>query len=225
MLAAGSTTAPGSSLVVTAAAAWAAGTIRNGYLSDGTYAFRKATVKASNTVPSSGDQALVVSISPNSATHTVTLSSNATVIPSSVNTVTLSSNPTTILSSNPTVILSSNPTVTAVSSGLMLTKGSYGPAQLTQASINVASSGNNTLVTRAVGTIKVYGLFAVPDGGMTIQFCNGSTAAVLSGPMSINSITLPVQTEPYFTTTGTNNFVVNLSTSVQLSGMIYYLDN
>lgn len=171
--------------------------------------------------------ALVTTLSPNSSARTVALSSSPTVTLSSAialssGIVTLSSNPTVILSSNPTVIPSSAFQVTLTSNQV---RGNYVAAQLTQASVSATTSGNNILVTRAVGTIKVYGLYAVPDNGVTIQFCNGSTALPLSGPMAISSITLPIQTEPYFTTTGSNNFVVNLSTSVQFSGMIYYLDN
>lgn len=161
--------------------------------------------------------ALVVSLSPNSSVRTTTLSSNPTMIPSSVATVTLSS--------NPTVILSSNPTITSVSSGLIATRGSYGAPQLTQSSVSVAASSNNTLVTRSVGTIKVYGMMLIPDAPVTMTFFNGSSASILSGAMSLGSLFLPIQTEPYFTTTGTNNFVLNLSSSGQVSGMIYYLDN
>lgn len=153
--------------------------------------------------------ALVVTLSPNSSVRTWTPSSNATVI----------------LSSVPTVTLSSNPTVTSVSSGLMAVRGQYGAPQLTQSSVSVAASSNNTLVTRTTGTIKVYGMLLIPDSPVTMTFFNGSSASILSGAMNVGSLFLPIQTEPYFTTTGTNNFVLNLSSSGQVSGMIYYLDN
>jgi hypothetical protein len=153
--------------------------------------------------------ALVVVLSPNSSVRTTTLSSNPTVIPSSVATVTLSS----------------NPTITSLTSGTVASRGSYGAPQLTQASVSVSGSSNNTLVTRSVGTIKVYGMMLVPDAPVTMTFFNGSSASVLSGAMNLGSLFLPIQTEPYFTTTGTNNFVLNLSSSGQVSGMIYYLDN
>src|SRR6266404_8551181 len=96
---------------------------------------------------------------------------------------------------NPMLVLSGSAVTSSMSAAVValsslsspvsvFQKGTYGAGQLTAASVSVTSSGNNTLVTRAVGTIKVYGLYAVPDSPVIAQFCNGSTAAVLSGPMT-----------------------------------------
>lgn len=157
------------------------------------------TILSPSSVVTSTMAALAVQVSSLSPPRSVTLTSNPTVIPSSIVSV-------------------------AVSSAVQM-RPSFGAAQVTQASVSVAASSNNTLVTRTTGTIKVYGMMLVPDNPVTMTFFNGSSASILSGAMFLGSLFLPIQPEPYFTTTGTNNFVLNLSSSGQVSGMIYYLDN
>lgn len=100
---------------------------------------------------------------------------------------------------------------------------SFGAAQLSSAVVSAASSGNNTLVTRVVGTIKVYGVFFSCASSVVATLQNGTSTGV-TGAMTLTTFFLPVQAEPYFTTTSTNNFVLNLGSAVQCSGTIYYLD-
>jgi len=101
---------------------------------------------------------------------------------------------------------------------------SYGAAQLSSAAISAASSGNNTLVTRSVGTIKVYGIFFSCASSVVVTLQNGTSTGV-TGAMTLTTFFLPISAEPYFTTTSTNNFVMNLGAAVQCSGTIYYLDS
>lgn len=100
----------------------------------------------------------------------------------------------------------------------------FSAAQLTSAAINCSSSGDNTLVTRSVGTIKVYGMFLTLATPTTATLKNGAGSS-LTGAMTLSTLFLPIQSEPYFTTTSTNNFVINLGGAIQCSGTIYYLDN
>ena len=93
---------------------------------------------------------------------------------------------------------------------------------ISQAPVSCSASGDNILVTRAVGTIKVYGILLMPDSGVGMKFRNGATD--LTGVMQVGSLFLHTQYDPHFTTTGTNNFILNLSAAVQVSGVIYYLD-
>jgi hypothetical protein len=99
----------------------------------------------------------------------------------------------------------------------------FGAAQLTSAPLTFASSGDNTAVTRATGTIKVYGIFLTLATPTTLTIKNGAGSS-LTGAMTLSSLFLPIQSEPYFTTTSTNNLVINLGSAVQCSGTVYYLD-
>jgi len=100
----------------------------------------------------------------------------------------------------------------------------FGAAQLSSAVVSAASSGNNTLVTRSVGIIKVYGIFFACASAVVATLQNGTSTGV-TGAMTVNTFMLPISGEPYFTTTSTNNFVLNLGSAVQCSGTVYYLDN
>lgn len=100
----------------------------------------------------------------------------------------------------------------------------YGAAQLSSAVISGASSGNNTLVARSVGTIKVYGIFFACASTVVVTLRNGTSTGV-TGAMTLTTFSLPISAEPYFTTTSTNDFVMNLGSAVQCSGTVYYLDN
>lgn len=100
-------------------------------------------------------------------------------------------------------------------------RGLYTTAQLTQGSVSVSNSSNNTVVTYSSatgGTLRIYGLYLVPLSPVTMTFFNGATQ--LSGAMFLSNLNLPVQTEPWFSCS--SNFVLNLSSSVQTSGMVYY---
>ena len=103
-------------------------------------------------------------------------------------------------------------------------RGTFHAASASQLAISCNASGDNIIVTRSVGTIKVYGILLLPDSGVGMKFKNGA-GADLTGVMQVGSLFLPMQYDPYFTTTGTNNFILNLSSAVQVSGVIYYLDN
>lgn len=100
----------------------------------------------------------------------------------------------------------------------------FSTAQLSSVALSFNSSGDNTAITRSVGTIKVYGLVGALASSTTVTIKNGAGSS-LTGAMTLNTIFLPIQSEPYFTTTSTNNFVINLGSGVQFSGVAYYLDN
>lgn len=106
----------------------------------------------------------------------------------------------------------------------------FGPAQLSSASLDFSSSGNNTAVARSVGTIKVYGLsISCASALTTVQLQNGAATAV-GKFYNITSMSLGVGNsggggEPLWTTTGTNNFVINLSSGVACGGTVWYIDS
>lgn len=107
----------------------------------------------------------------------------------------------------------------------LVTAISFGSAQVTSASVTFNSSGDNIVVTRATGTIKVYGLvLGCASALTTLTMKNG--AGTTLGPISnVSSIFLPISRTPYYTTTSTNNFIINLSSGVQCGGTVYYIDS
>lgn len=92
--------------------------------------------------------------------------------------------------------------------------------------INFSASGDNTVVTGVTNlAIKVHGIFFTVGGATNITFKDGastslSAAVVFTG--SGSSQTLQINDEAYFVTTPGNNFVMNSSSAVQVSGTIYY---
>jgi hypothetical protein len=94
--------------------------------------------------------------------------------------------------------------------------------------LDVAASGNTTLIVGDVArTIRVYGLFFVVASAVDVKFLDGATA--MTGPMAMSgngSFALEPSSEPtlepWFTATVGNDFKINLSAAVQLSGRLYY---
>ena len=97
-------------------------------------------------------------------------------------------------------------------------------SNMTVTPVNFSSAGNNIVVLRSVGTVKVYKLVLSCASSTNITLMNG-TAVSATGIMSSTSIFLPFDTQPHVTTTSTNNFVVNQPTAVQCGGFVSYLDN
>lgn len=96
---------------------------------------------------------------------------------------------------------------------------------LRSAAINISASGDSTVITGGTNQIvKVYGLFFTVAGATNITFKDGTTAlsaaVVFTGNGS--AMTLQINDEPYFVTTSGNNFVMNSSSAVQISGTVYY---
>lgn len=100
---------------------------------------------------------------------------------------------------------------------------SFRTPQLTRTVISAASSGDNTIITRSTGTIKVYGIFVACASPVVVTFKNGATG--VSGAMTLSTFFLPRDGEAWFVTTSTNNFIMNLGSAVQCSGTAYSLEN
>jgi hypothetical protein len=77
LLAVAGTSAPGSSLTLTVAAVWVAVTNTNGWIADGVYPYRKATVKPAATAATTADLPLVVALSPSVASLAPVVSGSA----------------------------------------------------------------------------------------------------------------------------------------------------
>lgn len=98
-------------------------------------------------------------------------------------------------------------------------------AMLTLASVSISANGDNTIL--AVGSpatpFYVFRLLLLAASAVNIVFKDGSTA--LSGAIPVpttEALVMLFDGEPWFTVTKGNAFVGNLSTNVQVTGMVYY---
>lgn len=92
--------------------------------------------------------------------------------------------------------------------------------------INIASSGDNTVIAATTGKkTVVYKIWFVVNGAVNIKFKDGSTdlnAGAIHLTADGSSLTLPFDGKPHFGTTSGSAFKMNLSGAVQVSGQIYY---
>jgi hypothetical protein len=99
--------------------------------------------------------------------------------------------------------------------------------QVKTAAISFTTTGDNTIIAAVAGKlITVISLLLVSTGTTNITIKDG--ANLLSGAMPLAAgiplILSPDATLDYFaTTSGTNNFVLNQSGAVQISGTVWYL--
>ena len=97
---------------------------------------------------------------------------------------------------------------------------------LLSADINIAASGDNTVIAAVAGkTITVYKMWFVAAGANNVIFKNGATAinaGVVTFTGSGSSLFFAFDGKAYLGTNAGNAFVVNTSTTAQLSGRVYY---
>lgn len=96
---------------------------------------------------------------------------------------------------------------------------------LSEAKLDFATSGDNAVIAGggAGTTIRIHRIFFVVAAATNITFKDGATGLTGAIPMLANgSFVLDFSSEPWFTTSATNSFVINSSAGVQLSGRIYY---
>lgn len=98
--------------------------------------------------------------------------------------------------------------------------------QLTQASVSVAASGDNTLVAATASqTTRVFRLYLVNSGTVKVDAKFKSATTDKTGAMSLypgGTICLDFDGEPWFVTGANEAFILNLSAAAQISGWIDY---
>jgi hypothetical protein len=98
-------------------------------------------------------------------------------------------------------------------------------SDLSEVIINAAASGNNTIVAGiAAQTVRLFKLFLVCDAAVNLIMRDGA-ATNLTGTMVMlagGAIVLDFDGEPWFTTSASNAFVINLSAAVGIRGRAYY---
>jgi hypothetical protein len=96
---------------------------------------------------------------------------------------------------------------------------------MTPVAVNISNSGNNTVIGSATGkVIRVYRIVLVAASTVAVTVQDGSSTA-LTGAMTLSAgvpLTLDFSSQPWFVTSSGNAFILNLGSSVQVSGAAYY---
>lgn len=96
-------------------------------------------------------------------------------------------------------------------------------AILLAAPINISTSGDNTIITGVGGqVIRVFKIFAVAASSVLVTPKDGTGGTAFTGALTLGSFALDFDSQPWFTTTAGNNFVLNLGSGVQVSGSVFY---
>lgn len=97
-------------------------------------------------------------------------------------------------------------------------------AALSSVSLNFSALGTSVIVTGvATTTIRVFKLLLSNSTAVLLTFQDNATA--LTGPLSLGtngSIVLDFDGEPWFSASNATNFNIQLSTTSQISGRLYY---
>jgi hypothetical protein len=98
---------------------------------------------------------------------------------------------------------------------------------LKQADINIAASGDNTVIAAVSGKqIIVYKMWFVTNAAVNVQFKDGASTAFNGFAVPFtgqgSSLTFQFDGKSYFETTAGNAFIINLSGATQITGRIYY---
>jgi hypothetical protein len=121
----------------------------------------------------------------------------------------------------PSVIVSGTVAV-SVSGGTSKVEFRTDDTQLQSTSINASSSGDNIVISGVVGKIiKVFRIFAIASASVQVTLKDGASTA-LTGPLTLGSFALDFDAEPWFIGTVGNGFILNLGSSAQVSGRVYY---
>ena len=99
-----------------------------------------------------------------------------------------------------------------------------GSPRVKPAAINFVASGDNIVVASSTRPVSVQGVAFTVAGATNITFKNGSTAQ--SGAIQFTgagaSMTLPLSDLVYFFAVPGNDFIINSSQAVQVSGTLWY---
>jgi len=92
--------------------------------------------------------------------------------------------------------------------------------------LTLTSSGDNAVITApASGPIRIYALLFTVDNATTITFKDSVVGAV-SGVFNLtadgSSFFLPKKDDPWFYIAPGSNFVINMGSSVNLGGNVWY---
>ncbi len=98
-------------------------------------------------------------------------------------------------------------------------------ARISSTSINSATSGDNSLVAGTTGqTIRILGMMLVSTAAQTWKFRSSTATDLMPAFQAAAGVpfVLPIHGEPYFVTTTGDTLYITQSTSVQISGKLWY---
>ena len=116
---------------------------------------------------------------------------------------------------------------TTTSSALTVTDVPAAVTPFTEAVISFSASGDNTIITGSTAsTIKVYRLILSSTASTSLTFKEGSVSLSGAIPIGSNSplvIDVSGSGYPWFTTAGTDSFIINSSTTASIGGTVSYI--
>ena len=115
--------------------------------------------------------------------------------------------------------------MTALHSALGFVTASTVDQHLSGAAINFAAAGDNTVITGVTDKgIYVYKYFLVVAAATNLTFKDGATSLTGAIPLAANeAMVFTFDTRPWYETTLGNDFIINNSNAVQVSGRVYYI--
>jgi hypothetical protein len=95
-----------------------------------------------------------------------------------------------------------------------------------ESDLNAASSGDNQIIlARDDRRVKVWKMWLVANGAVNVKFRSGTNDLnAFAVPLTTqgSNMTFAYDDEPYWTCNKGENFVINLSGTVQITGRIYF---
>ncbi len=100
-------------------------------------------------------------------------------------------------------------------------------SELQYASVDAASSGDNTLVAAVAGKrIRVVSLFLVASGAVAVAFESGASGTALTGQMNVGSkgnVVMPFNPEGWFQTVAGALLNMELGGATSVDGCLTYV--
>lgn len=100
------------------------------------------------------------------------------------------------------------------------------PGVLSEAAIDISSSGDNTIVAGVTAqTVKLYRLVLMMSAAVTVLIKDGASTTLMKVPSNQLQLVLDLSTHPWFTTSSGNALVINLSSGVEVTGVAHYIQS
>lgn len=113
----------------------------------------------------------------------------------------------------------------AAALGLPVSDALLNPTDLTEVAINIASSGDNSIVSATASQkTRLYGFFLRAAGTVSLKWRDGTTDLHPAFDfISREGWIMAISGRPWLTTSANSALQINLSAAIQVSGRAYYL--
>lgn len=115
--------------------------------------------------------------------------------------------------------------MTALKGALSFVTASTTDQHLSGAAINFNGAGDNIIIPGISGqAIWVYKYFVVVAAATSLTYKDGATSLTGAIPLAANeAMVFTFDTRPWYETDLGNDFIINSTNAVQVSGRVYYL--